>query len=261
MTSVPARRTAPGARPSRRRDAHHRRHDGPLRRRPRHAVTLVTCTLGEQGEVIPPELALLAPGARRPARRLPGRGAGRRPARPSACADHRYLGGAGRWRDSGMVLAGHGVRAALPDRSCTRGLSRRRRRSPTRSTRSRRARGAAPAGRRQLRRRRRVRPPRPRPRPRHHCRRPSPGCRACEALRHGGRPGPARGRARRAGRRRRPAVPPARARRAAQRARTRRSTSRIDVPAPPRGAASPRCARTPRRSPCGRRRRGPSRSR
>ena len=36
--------------------------------------------------------------------------------RAAACAalgvaDHRYLGGAGRWRDSGMALAGYGVRA------------------------------------------------------------------------------------------------------------------------------------------------------
>jgi N-acetyl-1-D-myo-inositol-2-amino-2-deoxy-alpha-D-glucopyranoside deacetylase len=28
--------------------------------------------------------------------------------------DNRFLGGTGRWRDSGMVLAGHGVRAATP---------------------------------------------------------------------------------------------------------------------------------------------------
>ena len=78
------------------------------------AVTLVTCTLGEQGEVIPPELALLGPER---ADQLGGYRVGELAA---ACAalgvrDHRYLGGAGRWRDSGMALAGHGVRAALPE--------------------------------------------------------------------------------------------------------------------------------------------------
>jgi N-acetyl-1-D-myo-inositol-2-amino-2-deoxy-alpha-D-glucopyranoside deacetylase len=80
---------------------------------PDTAVTLVTCTLGEQGEVIPPELALLGPEH---ADQLGGYRVGELAA---ACAalgvrDHRYLGGAGRWRDSGMALAGHGVRAALP---------------------------------------------------------------------------------------------------------------------------------------------------
>jgi N-acetyl-1-D-myo-inositol-2-amino-2-deoxy-alpha-D-glucopyranoside deacetylase len=76
-------------------------------------VTLVTCTLGEQGEVIPPELALLGPEH---ADQLGGYRVGELAA---ACAalgvrDHRLLGGAGRWRDTGMALAGHGVRAALP---------------------------------------------------------------------------------------------------------------------------------------------------
>jgi N-acetyl-1-D-myo-inositol-2-amino-2-deoxy-alpha-D-glucopyranoside deacetylase len=76
------------------------------------SVTLVTCTLGEEGEVIPPELALLAAGE---ADQLGGYRIGELAA---ACAalgvtDHRFLGGAGRWRDSGMALAGHGVRAAV----------------------------------------------------------------------------------------------------------------------------------------------------
>lgn len=82
---------------------------------PDTAVTLVTCTLGEQGEVIPPELAMLAAGE---ADQLGGYRMGELAA---ACAalgvhDHRYLGGAGRWRDSGMALAGHGLRATTPDR-------------------------------------------------------------------------------------------------------------------------------------------------
>jgi N-acetyl-1-D-myo-inositol-2-amino-2-deoxy-alpha-D-glucopyranoside deacetylase len=65
-------------------------------------VTLVTCTLGELGEIIPPELAHLAADA--------GGGLGeyRIGELAAACAalgvtDHRFLGGAGRWRDSGMM--------------------------------------------------------------------------------------------------------------------------------------------------------------
>jgi N-acetyl-1-D-myo-inositol-2-amino-2-deoxy-alpha-D-glucopyranoside deacetylase len=66
------------------------------------AVTLVTCTLGELGEVIPPGLAHLATG---PGEALGGYRAGELAA---ACAalgvgDHRFLGGRGRWRDSGMM--------------------------------------------------------------------------------------------------------------------------------------------------------------
>ncbi|CCH28180.1 N-acetyl-1-D-myo-inositol-2-amino-2-deoxy-alpha-D-glucopyranoside deacetylase [Actinosynnema sp. NPDC047251] len=65
-------------------------------------VTVVTCTLGEEGEIIPPALSELAAGA---ADQLGGyRVAELR----SACAalgvtDHRFLGGIGRWRDSGMA--------------------------------------------------------------------------------------------------------------------------------------------------------------
>jgi N-acetyl-1-D-myo-inositol-2-amino-2-deoxy-alpha-D-glucopyranoside deacetylase len=78
---------------------------------PDTSVTLVTCTLGEEGEVIPPELALLVAGE---SDQLGGYRIGELAA---ACAalgvtDHRFLGGAGHWRDSGMALAGHGVRAA-----------------------------------------------------------------------------------------------------------------------------------------------------
>jgi N-acetyl-1-D-myo-inositol-2-amino-2-deoxy-alpha-D-glucopyranoside deacetylase len=65
-------------------------------------VTLVTCTLGEMGEVIPPELAHLAWDADG------GLGQYRIGELAAACAalgvtDHRFLGGAGRWLDSGMM--------------------------------------------------------------------------------------------------------------------------------------------------------------
>jgi N-acetyl-1-D-myo-inositol-2-amino-2-deoxy-alpha-D-glucopyranoside deacetylase len=65
-------------------------------------VTLVTCTLGELGEVIPPALAHLAWDADG------GLGQHRIGELAAACAalgvtDHRFLGGAGRWRDSGMM--------------------------------------------------------------------------------------------------------------------------------------------------------------
>jgi N-acetyl-1-D-myo-inositol-2-amino-2-deoxy-alpha-D-glucopyranoside deacetylase len=65
-------------------------------------VTLVTCTLGELGEIIPPELAELAADS---GDRL---GEYRIGELDAACAalgvtDHRFLGGPGRWRDSGMM--------------------------------------------------------------------------------------------------------------------------------------------------------------
>ncbi|MBO0816026.1 MAG: N-acetyl-1-D-myo-inositol-2-amino-2-deoxy-alpha-D-glucopyranoside deacetylase [Actinobacteria bacterium] len=65
-------------------------------------VTLVTCTLGELGEILPPELAHLAADAED---RL---GAYRITELAAACAalgltDQRFLGGPGRWRDSGMM--------------------------------------------------------------------------------------------------------------------------------------------------------------
>jgi N-acetyl-1-D-myo-inositol-2-amino-2-deoxy-alpha-D-glucopyranoside deacetylase len=65
-------------------------------------VTLVTCTLGELGEIIPPELAHLA------ADRENRLGAYRITELAAACAalglaDQRFLGGPGRWRDSGMM--------------------------------------------------------------------------------------------------------------------------------------------------------------
>jgi len=65
-------------------------------------VTLVTCTLGELGEIIPPSLAHLA------AEKEDRLGEYRIGELAAACAalgvtDHRFLGGPGRWRDSGMM--------------------------------------------------------------------------------------------------------------------------------------------------------------
>ena len=65
-------------------------------------VTLVTCTLGELGEIIPPPLAHLA------AAKEDRLGEYRIGELAAACdllgvTDHRFLGGPGRWRDSGMM--------------------------------------------------------------------------------------------------------------------------------------------------------------
>jgi len=65
-------------------------------------VTLVTCTLGEFGEIIPPDLANLA------WERDNRLGEYRIGELAAACAalgvgDHRFLGGPGHWRDSGMM--------------------------------------------------------------------------------------------------------------------------------------------------------------
>ncbi len=65
-------------------------------------VVLVTCTRGEHGEILVPELEHLA------AERGDGLGEHRVGELAAACAalgvrDHRFLGGAGRWRDSGMM--------------------------------------------------------------------------------------------------------------------------------------------------------------
>ena len=62
-------------------------------------VTLVTCTLGELGEIIPPDLHHLLPDEL---------GQHRVVELDRACAalgvaDHRFLGGEGRYRDSGMM--------------------------------------------------------------------------------------------------------------------------------------------------------------
>jgi N-acetyl-1-D-myo-inositol-2-amino-2-deoxy-alpha-D-glucopyranoside deacetylase len=65
-------------------------------------VTLVTCTLGEEGEILVPELQHLA------SNQSGGLGEHRIGELTNAMAtlgvtDHRWLGGAGRWRDSGMM--------------------------------------------------------------------------------------------------------------------------------------------------------------
>jgi N-acetyl-1-D-myo-inositol-2-amino-2-deoxy-alpha-D-glucopyranoside deacetylase len=65
-------------------------------------VTLVTCTLGEEGEILVPELVHLASD------RDDGLGEHRIGERAAAMqalgvTDHRWLGGPGRWRDSGMI--------------------------------------------------------------------------------------------------------------------------------------------------------------
>ena len=75
-------------------------------------VTLVTCTLGELGEVLSDELRGLA------ADRADQLGGYRLAELRTACAalgitDQRFLGGIGRWRDSGMV-AEPGARASVP---------------------------------------------------------------------------------------------------------------------------------------------------
>ncbi|MDQ4031062.1 MAG: N-acetyl-1-D-myo-inositol-2-amino-2-deoxy-alpha-D-glucopyranoside deacetylase [Actinomycetota bacterium] len=76
------------------------------------AVTLVTCTLGEQGEILAAELRDLA------ADRTDQLGGYRVAELQAACAalgvtDQRFLGGIGRWRDSGMVVE-PGARASVP---------------------------------------------------------------------------------------------------------------------------------------------------
>ena len=65
-------------------------------------VTLVTCTLGEEGEILVPELEHLASD------REDGLGQHRIGELAAACEalrvqDHHFLGGPGRWRDSGMM--------------------------------------------------------------------------------------------------------------------------------------------------------------
>ncbi|MFE0475157.1 N-acetyl-1-D-myo-inositol-2-amino-2-deoxy-alpha-D-glucopyranoside deacetylase [Streptomyces sp. NPDC058947] len=62
-------------------------------------VTLVTCTLGERGEVIPPELAHLTGAALGQHRRSELAAA----MSPLGVRDVRLLGGAGRYSDSGMM--------------------------------------------------------------------------------------------------------------------------------------------------------------
>ncbi|NHD17919.1 MULTISPECIES: N-acetyl-1-D-myo-inositol-2-amino-2-deoxy-alpha-D-glucopyranoside deacetylase [unclassified Actinopolyspora] len=84
-------------------------------------VTLVTCTLGEEGEVIPAELRGLDSSA---ADQLGGYRIGEL---NEACAalgvsDQRFLGGAGHWRDSGMVWQEHGKTAVAAPETHPRAL-------------------------------------------------------------------------------------------------------------------------------------------
>ncbi|WP_345427619.1 N-acetyl-1-D-myo-inositol-2-amino-2-deoxy-alpha-D-glucopyranoside deacetylase [Pseudonocardia xishanensis] len=75
---------------------------------------VVTCTLGEEGEVIPPALRELAPDR---ADQLGGYRIGELAGALAALGgpEHRFLGGVARWRDSGMGH-GEGTRAvALPE--------------------------------------------------------------------------------------------------------------------------------------------------
>ncbi|MGC4939008.1 N-acetyl-1-D-myo-inositol-2-amino-2-deoxy-alpha-D-glucopyranoside deacetylase [Kribbella sp. DT2] len=77
-------------------------------------VTLVTCTLGEEGEVLVPELEHLA------ADRTDGLGQHRIGELAAAMdelgvTDHRFLGGPGRYRDTGMIYDASGNAAVPPD--------------------------------------------------------------------------------------------------------------------------------------------------
>ncbi|MGH3354918.1 MAG: N-acetyl-1-D-myo-inositol-2-amino-2-deoxy-alpha-D-glucopyranoside deacetylase [Nocardioidaceae bacterium] len=78
------------------------------------AVTLVTCTLGEEGEVLVPDLEHLA------AAREDGLGEHRVGELATAMkelgvSDHRFLGGQGHYRDSGMTYDESGGAMALPE--------------------------------------------------------------------------------------------------------------------------------------------------
>jgi N-acetyl-1-D-myo-inositol-2-amino-2-deoxy-alpha-D-glucopyranoside deacetylase len=72
-------------------------------------VTLVTCTLGEEGDIVPPSLAHLA--ADRDDALGPYRvGELAAAMRELGVTDHRFLGGPGRYRDSGMMGAPQNTR-------------------------------------------------------------------------------------------------------------------------------------------------------
>ncbi|MYW93292.1 N-acetyl-1-D-myo-inositol-2-amino-2-deoxy-alpha-D-glucopyranoside deacetylase [Amycolatopsis rubida] len=79
-------------------------------------VCVVTCTLGEEGEIVPPRLARLVAAE---ADQLGGYRSGEMAAAAAALglARHDYLGGIGRWRDSGMA----GTPAAEHPRAFTGG--------------------------------------------------------------------------------------------------------------------------------------------
>ena len=77
-------------------------------------VTLVTCTLGEEGEVLVPELAELA------ANRSDQLGTHRIGELAAAMkelgvTDHRFLGGPGKYRDTGMIYDDEGNAAVPPE--------------------------------------------------------------------------------------------------------------------------------------------------
>jgi N-acetyl-1-D-myo-inositol-2-amino-2-deoxy-alpha-D-glucopyranoside deacetylase len=78
-----------------------------------HGVTLVTCTLGEEGEILVPELAHIASdqedalGQHRVVELAEAMKA-------LGVTDHRFLGGEGRYRDSGMEWDETGHARALP---------------------------------------------------------------------------------------------------------------------------------------------------
>ena len=77
-------------------------------------VTLVTCTLGEMGEVLVPDLAHLAYDQRG------GLGEHRigelkQAMQELGVTDHRFLGGAGRYHDSGMAWSESGAATVAPD--------------------------------------------------------------------------------------------------------------------------------------------------
>jgi N-acetyl-1-D-myo-inositol-2-amino-2-deoxy-alpha-D-glucopyranoside deacetylase len=75
------------------------------------AVTLVTCTLGEEGEIIPPELADLTPdelGKHRISELAQAM-------RELGVTDHRFLGAAGKYRDSGMIYDDEGNATVPPE--------------------------------------------------------------------------------------------------------------------------------------------------
>ena len=76
-------------------------------------VTLVTCTLGEEGEVLVPELSYLAAAE---TDKLGEHRIGELAAAMKALGvtDHRFLGGPGRYRDTGMAYAESGA-AIAPD--------------------------------------------------------------------------------------------------------------------------------------------------
>ncbi|PSL01835.1 N-acetyl-1-D-myo-inositol-2-amino-2-deoxy-alpha-D-glucopyranoside deacetylase [Haloactinopolyspora alba] len=77
-------------------------------------VTLVTCTQGELGEILVPELAHLAPehDDRLGEHRV---GELTEAMKHLGVSDHRFLGGPGRYRDSGMVWGDEGRRAVAPE--------------------------------------------------------------------------------------------------------------------------------------------------